>query len=105
MEGTIDLIARSVCDECDAFLGKAHKDGCSKGDRAVIEADTTEKLTTVNRAEAEEPMLGIDADTALLIARYLERGTQHRARFTGDEHDKINKLAKGLREFGEGRHT
>lgn len=52
-EGTIGLVGRRMCDECEAFLGYEHKDTCSLGGQ--VESDqTTEKFTTVENSE-EKP--------------------------------------------------
>lgn len=91
--GSINLVPREMCDECDAFLGKAHRDGCSKGDRAVIEADTTEKFTTVAHVEQEEPLIGLDADTVQMILDHLS------TRSTDDDFEKTESMREGLELF------
>jgi len=68
---SINLVGRMMCEECDAFLGKAHKDTCSKKGRLVENADATEKFTTVEHADREEPLLGIDPEGAEMLVKWL----------------------------------
>lgn len=97
MEGGINLVSRKMCDECDAFLGKPHKDGCSKGGRAVIEADTSEKFTTVEHVEREEPLLVLNADAVELIVNHTTCSQQCSSQ--DPDHDKFVALLSGLRAF------
>lgn len=96
MESSINLVGKMMCEECDAFLGKPHKDTCSKAGRLVENADATEKFTTVEHADAEEPLVGIDPDTAEMILKHLNIPD-------GDpDHDKLVALSDGLEKFVEG---
>jgi hypothetical protein len=91
----IDLIGRKMCEECDAFLGHAHKDTCSKNGRAVIAADTTEKFTTIEHAEEEEPLLGIDPTGAETLVKWLgELDLEDPA-----EAEKCRAMREGLEKF------
>lgn len=89
---SINLVGRQMCEECDAFLGKAHREGCSKHGRLLEMADATEKFTTVEHAEAEEPLLGIDPATAQLILDNLGEPDE------GESED-LQALRRGLTEF------
>lgn len=71
MADSINLVGRRMCEECDAFLGHAHKDTCSKAGRVVENADATEKFTSVEHAEREEPLIGIDREGAELLVKWL----------------------------------
>jgi uncharacterized protein (DUF697 family) len=66
----IGLVGREMCAECDAFLGKEHRIGCSKSGQ-VSTTEAVEKFTTVAHANAEEPMLGLDAEAVALIIEAL----------------------------------
>jgi len=89
----INLVGRQVCEECDAFLGKPHKDTCSKADRLVEMGDATEKFTTVEHAQAEEPLIGLNVETVELILDHL---TTHD---TDSDFEKVVALTEGLRSF------
>jgi hypothetical protein len=71
MADSINLVGRRMCEECDAFLGHAHKDTCSKRGRVVENADATEKFTSIEHAEREEPLIGIDRQGAELLVKWL----------------------------------
>lgn len=93
MEGaSIDLVGRQMCEECDAFLGKAHREGCSKHGCLVEMADATEKFTTVERADAEEPLIGLNADTVELLVRNLHMPA-------GEDYDQLMQISEGLKKF------
>ncbi len=83
-----------MCEECDAFLGKPHKDTCSKSGRLVEMGDATEKFTTIQHADQEDPMLGIDLDTAKLLLRSLIP-----PEVAGDDADQLKALREGLEQF------
>ena len=52
--GSMALVGADMCEECEAFLGHPHKEGCSKHGRIVEQADATWKMTTVEgHMEAE----------------------------------------------------
>lgn len=89
---SIDLVGRQMCEECEAFLGKAHREGCSKHGRLVEMADATEKFTTVERADAEEPLLGLNADTVELLVRNLNMPA-------GEDFDRLAAISDGLKKF------
>jgi hypothetical protein len=93
MEGSIDLVGRMMCEECDAFLGKAHKETCSKKGRVVEQGDATEKFTTVEHADREEPMIGLNADTVELILAHMSVH-EHT-----EDPAEVEKLMGGLRTF------
>lgn len=95
MESSINLVGKMMCEECDAFLGKPHKDTCSKSGRLVENADATEKFTTVEHADAEEPLIGIDPETADLILKHLE------IKDNDPDHDRLVALQEGLEKFVE----
>lgn len=93
MEGeVISLVGQQMCEFCNAFLGKPHKDECSKKGRLVEMADATEKFTTVEHANEEDPLLGIDVKTAKLIADNLGAASD------GESED-LQALREGLRKF------
>ncbi len=95
MDGSIGLVGKLMCEECDAFLGKPHKDTCSKKGRLVENADATEKFTTVDHAEREDPLIGIDVDTAELLLRSLIP-----PEVAGDDDaEKLRSLREGLEQF------
>jgi hypothetical protein len=89
----INLVGREMCEECDAFLGKAHKDTCSKKGRLVEMGDATEKFTTVEHAEAEEPMLGLDPKTVELLLNHI---TTHD---TDPDFQDVVALVEGMKTF------
>lgn len=93
----IELVGRQMCEECDAFLGKAHKDTCSKSGRAVIEADCTEKFTTVEHAERENPLVGIDVEGAEFLVGLI--GKLDISALGADEYEKAKGFRGGLETF------
>lgn len=83
-----------MCKECDAFLGKPHKEGCSKHGRLVEMGDATKKFTTIEHADAEDPMVSIDVETAELILRSLIP-----PEIADQDADKLKALRTGLEKF------
>lgn len=95
MDGSINLVGQQMCEECDAFLGKPHKEGCSKHGRLVENADATEKFTTVEHADREEPLLGIDPEGAEMLVKWLgEMDLEDPA-----EAERCRKMRGGLETF------
>lgn len=92
--GGINLVGKMMCEECDAFLGKPHRDSCSKAGRLVENADATEKFTTVERADMEEPLIGLDRETCELILRSLIP-----PEVAEDDAEKLGGLRDGLEQF------
>lgn len=90
----INLVGKMMCEECDAFLGKAHRGTCSKAGRLVENADATEKFTTVERADLEEPLLGLDRETCELILRSLIP-----PEVAEGDAEKLRGLRSGLEQF------
>jgi hypothetical protein len=66
---SIALVGRDMCEECDGFLGKPHREGCSLKPGVVQPEQTVEKFTTVERAEQEDPLIGLDRQTVELLLR------------------------------------
>jgi hypothetical protein len=93
---SINLVGEQMCEECDAFLGKPHKDTCSKKGRLVEMADATEKFTTVEHAQQENPILGIDQETAGLILRSMLPAEPE---IVGEDAEKLKALRVGLEAF------
>jgi hypothetical protein len=94
MTDSIDLVGRQMCEECEAFLGKPHQEGCSKHGRLVEMADATEKFTTVERANAEEPLIGLNADTVELLLRSMIP-----PEVAGDDAEELKALRQGFETF------
>lgn len=91
----ISLTPQMMCDECDAFLGKPHKEGCSKHGRLVENADAVEKMASVEEVERQNPMVGIDRDTAELLLRSLIPPEVAE----GEDAEKLKSLREGLETF------
>lgn len=94
MEGSIELVGRQMCEECDALLGKPHAEGCSKYGALVYLEDSTEKFTTAERVAQEEPLLAVDPEMVELILRSLIPPT-----VAGDDAENLAKLREGLQAF------
>jgi hypothetical protein len=95
---SIALVGEMMCEECDAFLGKAHRDTCSKAGRVVEMADATEKFTTLEQSQAENPLLGLDRATVEIILRALPPQSE----ITEDDREKMGELRVGLAKFVTG---
>jgi hypothetical protein len=92
MEG-ISLTPQMMCEECDAFLGKAHKQSCSKYGRLVENADAVEKMALTEEVERQNPLLGIDPHAAELILKNLGE-SEHPG-----EIEELKSLKEGLETF------
>lgn len=89
----LNLTPREMCDECDAFLGKPHKDGCSKRPGVVQKGEAVEKFTSVEHADEEDgPLIGLDTDAVELLLRNLRMPA-------GEDFDKLTALGEGLKKF------
>lgn len=94
MEGSIEMVGRQMCDECDAFLGKPHAEDCSKSGLVEM-TDATEKFTTPERAAIEDgPMLVLDAEGVELVLRSLIPPT-----VAGDDAEDLANLREALQAF------
>jgi hypothetical protein len=91
---SIVLVGEMMCEECDAFLGKPHRDSCSKAGRLVENTDATEKFTTVERADKEEPMVGLNRETVELILRSMIP-----PEVAEDDGENLRKLRTALEQF------
>lgn len=95
MEGRIGLVGKMMCEECDAFLGKPHREGCSKHGRLVENADATEKFTTAERAYMEEPLIGLNRETVEMILD----GLRPQSEIAAERRDEMKSLREGLGQF------
>lgn len=89
----IELVARDMCEECEAFLGKQHNPRCSMAGE-VIPEQAVEKFTTIEHAEQEQPLIGLDTDTVELLQKWL-------GELDLDEPEEIEKLQALQLAFAE----
>lgn len=92
MEG-IHLVGEKMCEECDAFLGKEHRIGCSLSGKVTPE-QATEKFTTLKHAEDEVPLIGLDPEAVEMLLRNLRIPV-------GGDFERLKALQGGLVTFLE----
>lgn len=90
--GGIGLVGREMCDECDAFLGKPHREGCSKRPGIVQKGEAVEKFTSVDHADKEDPLIGLDTDTVELLLRNLNMAA-------GKDFERLKAVGEGFKAF------